>query len=99
IQRLAEKAWVRHPLAFLVEAADDICYNIIDLEDACTLGLIPLDENVQLIAAILGEKFSYQKLNSLNTRAQKLAILRALAINQLIQETVAAFQEQEQKML
>src|SRR6185312_8848969 len=28
--------WKRHPLVFLMEAADDICYNIMDLEDAFT---------------------------------------------------------------
>lgn len=99
ILKLGDKAWARHPLAFLVEAADDICYNIIDLEDACTLGLIPLDESIQLMAAILGERFSSQKLQSIKTPGQKLAVLRALAINQLIQETVVAFQEQELKML
>ena len=36
--------WCRHPLAFLVEAADDICYHIIDLEDGCRLGLVPFEK-------------------------------------------------------
>src|SRR5688572_13248689 len=36
--------WNRHPLAFLVEAADDICYSIIDLEDGCSLGLVSYEE-------------------------------------------------------
>src|SRR5204863_4828120 len=39
-----KSAWCRHPLAFLVEAADDICYSIIDLEDGCRLGLVSFDE-------------------------------------------------------
>lgn len=95
----SESTWARHPLAFLVEAADDICYSIIDLEDGCTLGLVPLEESIQLFAEIIGEKFSAQKVQSLETPAQKLAILRALAINQLIQETVAAFKANESKML
>ena len=42
--RLGEEKWIRHPLAFLVEAADDICYRIIDLEDGCRLGLIDFAE-------------------------------------------------------
>ena len=37
-------SWSRHPLAFLVEAADDICYNLIDLEDGCRLGLVTYEE-------------------------------------------------------
>ena len=99
ILNLREKAWVRHPLAFLVEAADDICYSIIDLEDGCTLGLVPLDECIQLLAAILGDRFSAEKVEAIKTPAQKLAVLRALAINQLILETVDAFTAYEEKML
>lgn len=99
ILNLREKAWVRHPLAFLVEAADDICYSIIDLEDGCTLGLVPLDECIQLLAAILGNRFSPEKVDAIKTPAQKLAVLRALAINQLILETVDAFTAHEEQML
>src|SRR5690606_32565171 len=38
-----ENAYLRHPLVYLVEAADDICYNIIDLEDAQRLGIISFE--------------------------------------------------------
>ena len=96
---LSDKAWVRHPLAFLVEAADDICYSIIDLEDGCTLGLVPLDECIDLLAEILGGKFSQGKVAAIKTPARKLAVLRAMAINQLIQETVDAFVAHEERML
>src|SRR5690554_3684733 len=99
ILKVGEKAWARHPLAFLVEAADDICYNIIDLEDGCTLGLVPLEESIQLLAEILKDKFSEEKVKAIRTPAQKLAVLRALAINQLIEETVAAFTANEGQML
>lgn len=99
IFHLREKTWARHPLAFLVEAADDICYSIIDLEDGCTLGLVPLESCIELFAEILGEKFSAEKVNALKTPARKLATLRALTINQLIQEAVAAFIQNEEAML
>ncbi|HWA33655.1 MAG TPA: dNTP triphosphohydrolase, partial [Cyclobacteriaceae bacterium] len=46
----AGSGWVRHPLAFLVEAADDICYSIIDLEDGCRLGLVSFEDTVELLA-------------------------------------------------
>ncbi|HLT06365.1 MAG TPA: dNTP triphosphohydrolase [Cyclobacteriaceae bacterium] len=96
---LRGKAWVRHPLAFLVEAADDICYSIIDLEDGCTLGLVPLEQYVALLAEILGNRFSAEKVAAIKTPAQKLAVLRALAINQLIEEVVEAFKMREENML
>ncbi len=99
IQELSDEAWARHPLAFLVEAADDICYSIIDLEDGCTLGLVPLGEVVELLAAIIGERFSAKKLNEYPSDKQKLGILRAMAIQQLITETVEAFKQHEAAML
>ena len=40
LKDLSTKQFCRHPLAFLVEAADDICYTIIDFEDGINLGLI-----------------------------------------------------------
>src|SRR6187402_1547756 len=43
----------RHPLAFLVEAADDICYSIIDLEDGCSLGLVSYEEAKSLFENVL----------------------------------------------
>jgi dGTPase len=98
IHELATNCWMRHPLAFLVEAADDICYSIIDLEDGCTLGLVTLEETISLLAAIIGERYSPDKLNEYNTKKQKLAILRAMAIQQLINEAVDAFKQNEQHM-
>ncbi|MDN3668938.1 dNTP triphosphohydrolase [Echinicola jeungdonensis] len=99
IQAAGENCWLRHPLAFLVEAADDICYSIIDLEDGCTLGLVQLEETIDLLSQILGDRFKEEKLNAIPSRAKKLAVLRAMAINQLIRESVAAFEEQEACML
>jgi dGTPase len=42
-------AWGRHPLSFLMEAADDICYRIVDLEDGCRLGRALFEEVEQLL--------------------------------------------------
>lgn len=44
LQRLAEDVWARHPLAFLMEAADDISYLIADIEDAFVSRIISYDE-------------------------------------------------------
>lgn len=97
IERTSTGCWVRHPLAFLVEAADDICYNIIDLEDGCTMGLVSFEETVSLLKPILGERFDAEKMKD-KTQTQNLAILRAMAIGQLIRETVEVFAQYEESM-
>jgi len=99
IPQLAENCWMRHPLAFLVEAADDICYSIIDLEDGCTLGLVSLEETISLMGFIIGERYSPEKLQKYNSPKQKLAIMRAMAISQLIQETTLVFEQYEKAIL
>lgn len=99
VNALNSKSWLRHPLAFLVEAADDICYSIIDLEDGCTLGLVSFEEVVYLLAEILGKQFKPEKLEKYKTNSQKLGILRAMTINKLVEECVAVFKRKEKAML
>jgi dGTPase len=62
LEKVGADCWARHPLAFLVEAADDICYSIIDLEDGCTMGLVSIEQTIELLAEILGDKFKPEKL-------------------------------------
>jgi dGTPase len=49
LKQTGPQEWCRHPLAFLVEAADDICYATIDLEDAVELGILEFDEVAELL--------------------------------------------------
>ncbi len=91
--------WARHPLAFLVEAADDICYNIIDLEDGCRLGLVSFEEAKPLLTAILQEQFNAEKFDQMYGRDEKLGLLRALAIGKLIEQATEIFLENEEKIL
>ncbi|MFM9838545.1 MAG: deoxyguanosinetriphosphate triphosphohydrolase [Cyclobacteriaceae bacterium] len=91
LTKTGENAWARHPLAFLVEAADDICYSIIDLEDGCRLGLVSFEETVEMMASILQSQFDRQKLDRLHSLNGKLGVLRAMAINKLLDECTAAF--------
>lgn len=97
IEKITPECWVRHPLAFLVEAADDICYSIIDLEDGCTMGLLSFQDTVSLLRPILGDRFDQEKLKD-RTQSQNLGILRAMAIGQLIRETVDVFGQYEEGM-
>jgi dGTPase len=92
-------AWSRHPLAFLVEAADDICYSIIDLEDGCRLGLLTFDETVDLLGGILQKKLDRQKLKSSSGLTEKLGTLRALTIGELINATSKIFLDNENEIL
>jgi len=92
---LGENAWCRHPLAFLVEAADDICYTIIDLEDGCRLGLVSFATYKELLAPIIGADFDEAKLKRMNSSDEKLGILRAMAISQLVQECSGVFKDHE----
>jgi dGTPase len=91
--------WCRHPLAFLVEAADDICYSIIDLEDGCRMGLVSFDETVDLLAPILGAKLDRQKLKEQSGLNEKLGVLRALAIGELIEASTEVFLDNEMGIL
>ena len=94
-----KNVWCRHPLAFLVEAADDICYSIIDLEDGCRLGLVSFEETVDLLSPILKEKLNRDKLMKDTSLNEKLGVLRAMAIGELIDATTAVFLDHEKEIL
>lgn len=83
-----EKWWRRHPLVFIVEAADDICYNIVDIEDAFTTGELPYDKVVEiLVDAAKPRDASAGDRN----QAEHVAMLRAMAIGKAIDSSVDAF--------
>lgn len=89
----------RHPLAFLVEAADDICYTIIDFEDGINLGLIQEEYALEYLIKLVKDSINTKKYHNLQTRADRLSYLRALAINTLITEAVEIFLNNEEAIL
>ncbi|MFN3640554.1 MAG: deoxyguanosinetriphosphate triphosphohydrolase [Flavobacterium sp.] len=89
----------RHPLAFLVEAADDICYTIIDFEDGINLGLVSEDYALEYLIKLVKDSIDTPKYNSLNTKEDRISYLRALAIGSLIQDAVRIFIENEEEIL
>ena len=89
----------RHPLAFLVEAADDICYTIIDFEDGINLGLIDEDYALEYLIKLVKDNISTPKYNSLQSTADRLSYLRSLAINTLIREAAEIFLANEEAIL
>lgn len=92
-------SFCRHPLAFLVEAADDICYTIIDFEDGINLGLIQEEYALEYLIKLVKDSINTKKYQNLQTRADRLSYLRALAINTLITEAVEIFLDNEEAIL
>ena len=89
----------RHPLAYLVEAADDICYTIIDFEDGINLGLIAEDYALEHLIKLVKDTVNVAKFQSLPTKEDRLSYLRALAIGNLINDIVDVFMENESLIL
>ncbi len=89
----------RHPLAFLVEAADDICYTIIDFEDGINLGLIQEEFALEYLINIVRDKIKTENYYALSNREDRVSYLRALAIGTLIDEAVDIFIKHEEAIL
>lgn len=85
------KYWRRHPLAFLVEAADDICYRILDLEDAATVGDLSSQQVIDCLQEVAGKPNRAD--DPMMTVRDIVAMRRAGAIHQAIEAAVAAFMD------
>lgn len=92
-------AYNRHPLAFLVEAADDICYTIIDFEDGINLGLIDEDFALEYMIKLVRDSIDTKKYHSLKFKKERVSYLRALAIGNLINEAASEFLKNEDSIL
>ena len=92
-------SFARHPLTYLVEAADDICYTIIDFEDGINLGLISEDYALEYLIKLVKDSINTNKYNSLKYKEDRLSYLRALAIGTLIQDAIDVFIANEETIL
>ncbi len=96
------KAWSRHPLAYLMEAADDICYSILDIEDGFRLGLVDFSDVFERLEAVAAQGPRYRvktKATNSDDRKEQISHLRAQAINQLAIEVHSAFLDLEEELL
>jgi dGTPase len=97
--------YYRHPFAWLVEAADDICYNIIDMEDAHRLRIIEHNECVDVFLNLLkepdGNKIEQisQRLTTIDDKNSQISYLRAKSISYLIYRAGELFKENLEKIL
>ncbi|WP_339918013.1 deoxyguanosinetriphosphate triphosphohydrolase [Yeosuana marina] len=94
-----DASFSRHPLAFLVEAADDICYTIIDFEDGINLGLIQEEFALEYLINLVRDTINTKKYHQLKNTQDRVSYLRALAINTLINEVVTIFIDNEEAIL
>lgn len=94
--------YCRHPLVYLVEAADDICYQIMDIEDACHLKLLSQAETQDLLLRFFeGETRAKieRGLTHLDDNNEKIAYLRSRAIGTLVYECSEVFNQHEEEIL
>ena len=92
-------SYCRHPLAYLVEAADDICYTIIDFEDGINLGWITEETALEYLINLVKDRINTENYSALIRTTDRLAYLRSLAIGTLISEAVEIFIENENTIL
>ncbi len=92
--------WCRHPLAFLVEAADDISYRVIDIEDGYRLGHFSYAEVLELFWPLIGDPDRQRpRLEHIRDRKDRVEFLRAKVINEVIRQVVDAFLDNEAEIL
>ncbi|MDQ7730936.1 deoxyguanosinetriphosphate triphosphohydrolase [Halomonas sp. SpR8] len=96
-----EQRWCRHPLAWLVEAADDICYALLDLEDGLEMGILRYEEVVEILRQIAGDfppEYAEMERNNVSQR-RRIALLRGAAMERAVNDVGAVFVQHEQALL
>ncbi|SIS81727.1 deoxyguanosinetriphosphate triphosphohydrolase [Neptunomonas antarctica] len=84
--------WSRHPLAYLMEAADDICYAILDLEDAIELNILTFEAIKPILLQLCGNlDFEDDIFYSQASARRKISALRGKAMENMVNSAVAAF--------
>jgi dGTPase len=101
-----KNVFARHPFVYLVEAADDICYRVIDFEDAHRLNIISIETIRELFLAFFDHEQGYdararveKTFAAINDDNQKVQFLRAKLINHLINRSKEVFMENEDALL
>ncbi len=98
--------YARHPLVYLVEAADDICYQIMDVEDAHKLKIISTNDAEALLMAFFDSakdveilKIISENLRIVQDRNERISYLRAMVIGKLVRQCGVIFLENMDKIL
>ena len=101
-----ESVYARHPFVYLTEAADDICYRIIDMEDAHRLDIVSLEQIQELFYPFFDEPDGYnsrayihKKVESLHDGNQKVQYIRARWIGLMTDKLARVFMQHEEELL
>jgi dGTPase len=99
LRRSADAAWwTRHPLAFLVEAADDICYRLVDFEDGFRLKHLTLEEVRERFLALIPAE-QHPRLSERQSTHRQVQLMRDIAIGRAIEECAELFLARERDIL
>lgn len=95
-----QNKWCRHPLVYLMEIADDICYGLIDLEDGIEMGILNYAEVEAILKPLLIDDWHeyQQEFNQADAR-RRLSMLRGKAMEKLVAAASDAFLEHEGQLL
>ncbi|TJZ79045.1 deoxyguanosinetriphosphate triphosphohydrolase [Chitiniphilus eburneus] len=101
LPQLAPGRWARHPLSYLMEAADDICYAILDLEDGIEIGTLPFEAVEPVLMKICGGE---RELLALEVAAapsvrRKISVLRGKAIDRCVRDVASTFIQQYPRLM
>jgi dGTPase len=98
--------YIRHPLVFLVEAADDICYQLMDLEDAHKLKIHGFEQTYELLMGFFDPQTELKQINRMKETLnlvsdpnEQIAYLRASAIGKLVKQCVEVFLDKQNEIL
>ncbi|HTM66148.1 MAG TPA: dNTP triphosphohydrolase [Flavipsychrobacter sp.] len=101
-----DHVYARHPFVYLTEAADDVCYRVIDLEDAHRLHIVSLEKFMSLFLPFFetekgynGIEYVMKKLDNINDDNQKVQFIRAKWIGLMVEKLSKIFLEKEKELL
>lgn len=89
VERHPDGGWRRHMLAYLVEAADDTCYRIVDLEDAYHMNCLSFAEAEELLMSVAHADIDMSVYGGISRRSHRIEYLRARAIGALVRDVMA----------
>ena len=102
IGRHPDGSYMRHPLVYIVEGADDICYQIMDMEDAHKLHVLDTATVKHTLGLLFDEdkrERTLAKLSRVSDPNEQIAFMRSVAVGELVQEAAAEFLRAEDEIL
>ena len=100
--KLGDEKYARHPLVWMVEAADDICYQIMDIEDGHKLRIIGTDETISLLLNFF-DPSEHEQIHCVMAKVEdpneKIAYLRSRIVGLLVNECADAFVRHEEEIM